>query len=55
MDWFQEELVVSASHREPTVLLGKLIIMWQNRGCRIEEKRVQKKCTVLIQISMLMV
>lgn len=38
MNWFQEELVVSAFHREPTVLLGKLIIMWQNGGCRIEEK-----------------
>ena len=38
MNWFQEELVVSAFHCEPTVLLGKLIIMWQNGGCRIEEK-----------------
>lgn len=36
-DEFQQELVVPASHCELTLLLGKLIIMWQNGGCRREE------------------
>lgn len=34
---FQDELVVSTSHCELPVLLGKLIIMWKNGGYRIEK------------------